>query len=122
MCQKSHPETDRLEAKQLRVCLLSNRVEVLRRKKGKLFLFVGLIGGAGRAPGAANFHTYNQGLLVFFKTDESQRSKVDLKGHNGALAALAVACDAPALLGGRWHAPGVLLDKCGILMMLLMTD
>jgi hypothetical protein len=27
-----HPETDRLEAKQLRVCLLSKRAEVLRQK------------------------------------------------------------------------------------------
>ena len=27
-----HPETDRLEARQLRMCLLSKRVEVLRQK------------------------------------------------------------------------------------------
>ena len=32
MCHKSPPETDRLEAKQLRMCLLSKRVLKLRQK------------------------------------------------------------------------------------------
>ena len=32
MCHKSHPETDRLKAKQLRMCLLSKRVVILRQK------------------------------------------------------------------------------------------